>query len=120
MPASGRAGTAVAPAPADSSDQLLSPLAGSLFLIVPVASSLVMESVWDAFIAQPGIADLDLHGLAVVVLRVVDDSDEGLVHPFTGLHPLPDFRALAVVRSFRGGAARDGLEVVTHVVVVLP
>ena len=48
MPASGRAGTAVAPAPADSSDQLLSPLAGSLFLIVPVASALVMESVWDA------------------------------------------------------------------------
>ena len=48
MPASGSAGTAVISAPADSSDQLLSPLPGSLFLIVPVASSLVMESVWDA------------------------------------------------------------------------
>ena len=48
MPASGRAGTAVISVPADSSDQLLSPLAGSLFLIVPVASALVMESVWDA------------------------------------------------------------------------
>ena len=34
--------------PADSSDQLLLPLPGSLFLIVPVASALVMETVCDA------------------------------------------------------------------------
>ena len=67
--------------------------------------------------AQVCIADLDLHGLAVVVHPVVDDVDEWRVHPFSDLHPVPDFGALDVVRSFRGAAARDGLEVVTHVVV---
>ena len=71
-------------------------------------------------IAQPCIADLDLHGLAVVVHRVVDEADEGLVHPFSDLHPVRGFRELEVVRSFRGGAARDGLEVVTHKVGRLP
>ena len=45
-PTSGTAGTGVIGAPADSSDQLLLPLAGSVFLIVPVASALVMETVW--------------------------------------------------------------------------
>ena len=70
-------------------------------------------------IAQVCIADLDLHGLAVVVHRVVDDADERLVHPFSDLHPVRGFRELEVVRSFRGGAARDALEVVTHIVVML-
>ena len=67
--------------------------------------------------AQVCIADLDLHGLAVVVHRVVDEADEWRVHPFSDLHPVRGFRDLEVVRSFRGGAARDGLEVVTHVIV---
>ena len=71
-------------------------------------------------IAQPCIADLDLHGLAVVVYRVVEDADEGRVHPFSDLHPVRGFRELEVVRSFHGGAARDGLEVVTHKVGRLP
>ena len=48
MPASGSAGTGVTAVPTDSSERSLSPLADSVFLIVPVASALVMESVWDA------------------------------------------------------------------------
>ena len=44
-------------------------------------------------IAHVCITDLDLHGLAVVVHRIVNDADEGLVHFLSDIHPLPDFRA---------------------------
>ena len=64
-------------------------------------------------IAQVCIADLDLHGLVVVVHRVVEDFNDGDSLFRTAPNPIIDLRSPGVVRPFRSRAARDGLEVET-------
>ena len=59
------------------------------------------------------IADLDLHGLAVVVHRVVDDFNDGDSLSRTAPNPIIDLRSPGVVRPFRSRAGREGLEVET-------
>ena len=87
----------------------------SELVMVPVASALVDGDRLRCVIAQPRVADLDLHGLAAVAYRVVDDRHEGGCLRGPGPDPIIDLRALAVVRPFRSRAGREGLEVETDI-----